>query len=92
MKKPVKSAFCHEKEKCLNSADRVPPSGRKSLITTYGRYGKYVRKIRFKGLHTFVDLCSIVFENAASNMQGRNEKTSWDWFIKGRICQRHREE
>ena len=35
MKKPVKSALCHEMEKCLNSDDMVPPSGWKSIRTTY---------------------------------------------------------
>ena len=59
MKKPVKSALCHEMEKCLNSDDMVPPSGWKSTITTYlVDVIANVRKIRLKGLRTFADFCS----------------------------------
>ena len=31
----IKECLCHEIEKCLNSVDRVPPSGLKSLRTAY---------------------------------------------------------
>ena len=51
MKKPVKSDLCHEMEKCLNSDDMVPPSGWKSIITTYlVDVMANVRKIRIQGL------------------------------------------
>ena len=59
MKKPVKSALCHELEKCLNSADMVPPSDWKSIGTAYLLdVMANVRKISTKGLRTFADLCS----------------------------------
>ena len=59
MKKPVKSALCHEMENCLNSADMVPPSGWKSIRTTYlVDVMANVRKMRIKGLRTFADFCS----------------------------------
>ena len=46
--------------KVLNSYDRVPSSGLKSLRTTcLVDVISNIRKIRFKGLRTFVDLCSI---------------------------------
>ena len=59
MKKPVKSALCHEMEKCLNSDDIVPPSGWKKIRTTHlVDVMANVRKIRTKGLRTFADFCS----------------------------------
>ena len=59
MKKPVKSVLCHEMEKCLNSDGMVPPSGWKSIGTTYlVDVMANVRKIRTKGLQTFADFCS----------------------------------
>ena len=59
MKKPLKSALCHEMEKCLTSDDMVPPSGWKSIRTTYLVDAMAnVRKIRIKGLRTFADFCS----------------------------------
>ena len=59
MKKPVKSALCHEMEKCLISDDMVPPSGWKSIRTTYlVDVMANIRKIRIKGLRTFADFCS----------------------------------
>ena len=73
MKKPVKSALSHEMEKCLNSDDMVPPSGWKSIRTTYlVDVMANVIKIRIKGLQTFADFCSTflnmllaIFKNAA---------------------------
>ena len=51
MKKPVKSALCHELEKCLNSADMVPPSGWKISRTAYlVDIMANVRKTSTKGL------------------------------------------
>ena len=59
MKKPVKSALCHEMEKCLNIDDIVPSSGWKSIRTTYQvDVMAYVRQIRIKGLRTFADFRS----------------------------------
>ena len=59
MKKPVKSAPCHEMEKCLTSDDMVPPSGWKSIRTTYlVDVMANVRKIRIKGLRIFADFSS----------------------------------
>ena len=59
MKKPVKSALCHEMEKCLTSDDMVPHSGWKSIRTTYlVDIMANVRKKRIKGLRTFADFCS----------------------------------
>ena len=50
MKKPVKSALRNEMEKCLTSDDMVPPSGWKSIRTTYlVDVMTNVRKIRIKG-------------------------------------------
>ena len=59
MKKPVKSALCHEMEKCLTSDNMVPPSGWKSKRTTYlVDVMVNVRKRRVTGLRTFADFCS----------------------------------
>ena len=58
MKKPVKSALCHEMGNCLTSEDMVPPPGWKSTRTTYLVDGMpNVRKKRIKGLRKFADFC-----------------------------------
>ena len=55
--------LCHEIEKCLNNDDRVPLAGLKSLGTTYLLdVMAHIRKMRFKGLCTYVDLCSIFLD------------------------------
>ena len=59
-KEAIKQCLCHEIKKCLNSDDRVPPSGLKSLRRTYlVDVMAHIRKMRFKDLRTYVDLCSI---------------------------------
>ena len=65
------------RKKCLNCDDMVPPCGLKSLRTTYlVDVMTNIRIIRFKGLHTFVDLCSIFFNMLIAIMQDWNKNRS----------------
>ena len=70
MRKPVKSALCHEMEKCLSSADIVQPSKWKSLSTTYlVDVMANVRKISLKGLRTFCRSLLKLLHYIVSHMQ-----------------------
>ena len=74
MKKSVKSALYHEMEKCLTSDDMVPPSGWKSISTTYlVDVMTNVRKTKVKGWLTFADFCSTFLNMLLASMQERNK-------------------